>query len=215
MEKFSAYNDPLSGINPFVNPKRRPYSVLGCLRALALIPLALVMLWTNVNVVQLLVGIRSPKPPKARVLAANASSFLDVFVLKYLTGIRNFYYVTDSGFVDVHTGQFHQRVAEPCVLFPEGCRTNNRAILQFTRDVRVDHVCCLGYSGECINMYGGLLGFVPRFLASRCSVDVRFRKSTDPHDICELGGLPQVRWTSKDRDRFMEEFAKDSRINGK
>ncbi|KMV65575.1 hypothetical protein M970_080450 [Encephalitozoon cuniculi EcunIII-L] len=209
MEKFSKYNDPLSGVNPFVNPRHRAPSVLGYLKALLKAPLVLLLFGTNINVVQFLVKITSNKITGPKVLAANASSFLDIFVLKYLTGIRNFYYVTESGFIDVRTGRFSKKATEPCVLFPEGCQTNNKAVLQFSRDVEVDHVCGIRYTGGCINMYGGFAGFILRFLASKNAVEIKFKKCSSLHAICELSGLPQVKWTSRDKDRFMREFHKE------
>ncbi|KAG5860469.1 hypothetical protein KMI_01g01040 [Encephalitozoon hellem] len=206
MEKFSGYNDPVSGINPFVDSRRSSISIFDYFRVILKIPLILLLLGTNINVVQFLVRINPSARVRPRVLASNASSFLDIFVLKYLTGINNYYYVTESGFVDARNGRFCKKAEEPCVLFPEGCQTNNRAILQFVRDVEVDYVCGIRYKGECINMYGNFLGFIFRFLASRSSVDVRFKKSSDLGDICKLSSLPQVKWSSKDKDRFMKEF---------
>lgn len=210
MEKFSKYNDPFSGINPFVNSRRSSISIFGYFKILLKIPLVLLLLGTNINVVQFLIRINSNKKVKPKVLASNASSFLDMFVLKYLTGINNFYYVTESGFIDARNGRLHRKIAEPCVLFPEGCQTNNRAILQFVRNIEVDHVCGIRYKGECINMYGSFIRFIFGFLASRNIVDVRFKRSSDLDDICKLSSLPQVKWTSKDKDRFMEEFVKKS-----
>ncbi|ADM11976.1 uncharacterized protein Eint_080400 [Encephalitozoon intestinalis ATCC 50506] len=210
MEKFSKYNDPLSGINPFVEIKKKPLSILDYLKAILKIPLVPLLLGTRINVVQLLVRIKSNKIERPKVLAANASSLLDIFVLKYLTGIKNFYYVTESGFVDARTGHFCVKTIEPCVLFPEGCRTNNRAVLQFARDIKVDHVCGIKYSKECIDMYGNPIWFILRLLASGGTVDINFRKSNDLSDICKLSGLPQVKWASKDKDRFVEEFVKKS-----
>lgn len=207
MEKFSVYNDPLSGVNPFV--ARRPaHSFTAYIWALVKAPLVLLMFLSGLNPVCLLTSIRSSIQPgllRPRIVAANASSFLDMYVLRHLTGIRNFYYVAEHGFVDVWSGSVCQRPAEPCVVFPEGCRTNNRGVLQFVRDVQVDHVCGIRYSGPCGD---ASLQSLLDILASGCSVAVEIKRSTRLKDICELSGLPQVRWTLSDRNEFVRRFNK-------
>ncbi|KAH9410986.1 hypothetical protein HK407_09g14000 [Ordospora pajunii] len=206
MEKYSAYNDPLSGVNPFIDRKRASYSILEYIKAMLKIPLLVVMLATNIDVVKYLIRIRSNAAGRPRILAANSSSFLDMYVLRHLTGIRNFYYVTETGYADASSNKFTSNVVEPCVVFPEGCRTNNRAVLQFSRNIRVDHVCGIKYNGECVNLYGSCFWFMLRFLASNSSVDVKFKQSMDIQAISRLSGLPQVIWSAKDRNRFVEEF---------
>lgn len=208
MEKFSSYNDPFYGINPFINPRQRRRSFMQYLKVLVKIPLAAIMFATNLDVVGLLVRIRSNAAAGPRIVAANASSFLDVYVLRHLTGITNFYYVTKDGFVGLQDGRFYLEAAEPCVLFPEGCRTNNRAILQFVRDVRVDHVCGLKYTEGCVGLYGGYLGLLLGFLSSSNEVRVEFRRSSNLLDICKASGLPQVKWGLEDRNEFMKRFNK-------
>lgn len=210
MEKYSGYNDPLSGINPFLNPKKQTHSFIDYLKGLLSLHIILLLFMTNLNVVRFLIRIKSNEVVKPRIIAANASSFLDVYVLRYLTGIKNYYYLSDDGFIDIGSNRVCQKPLEPCVVFPEGCRTNNRAVLQFVRNINVDHVCGLRYSGECINLYDGLIGFILRFLASRNSVSVQFKRSTNMKDICEVSGLPQVKWSVQDRNEFMKRFEKTS-----
>jgi hypothetical protein len=204
MEKFSAFNDPVLGINPFVNPARPRVTFCGCLKALLKLPLLLLLLTTNLNVAPLLISIKCRERPRPGVLASNASSFLDVHVLRHLTGITRFYYVTSSGFLDVKSGKFCPRISRPCVIFPEGCRTNNRAVLQFVRDVKVDHVCGLRYTGPCVNLYGSISRFFGAFLASENSVAVEFRGTDSLDEICEAAGLPQVKWGASDKLNFMK-----------
>ncbi|KAM0671226.1 hypothetical protein CWI42_090440 [Ordospora colligata] len=215
MEKYSAYNDPLSGVNPFTDRKGTRYSILEYTKAILKIPFLVIMLVTNIDVVRYLITIRSNTLGKPRVLAANSSSFLDMHVLRHLTGIRNFYYVTETGYIDARSNKFISSVVEPCVLFPEACRTNNRAVLQFSRNVRVDYVCGIKYNGDCVNLYGNRFWFMLRFLASNCSVDVKFKQSTDIQYISKLSGLPQVIWSAKDKNRFVEEFTYGSKTQKK
>ncbi|KAI5148504.1 hypothetical protein ENBRE01_0365 [Enteropsectra breve] len=182
MEKFSKFNDPFTGINPFIAPKYRKITARCVL--LALIRLPIFVLWMlGIPCISALISIRiRSKIKPSGLVYANAASFFDKAVIKAVYGST------------------HIRV-----VFPEETRTNNRAVLQHSASKKSSYAIGLTYSPECVYLYGNKAAWLIRFLGGENTVSVNCESGTD---ISQASGLPRVQLTVFDKIRFNSEYKK-------
>jgi hypothetical protein len=192
MEKFSGFRDPLTGINPFLPPKRPAITVLTVLRALVNLPLYILYLLGLPTLHWIITMHRHGASPKGVVYVNNASPF-DRYVLRHLFMIRVF--------TRLPTGL--------CAVFPEGCRTNNRGVLSYERPADCDSAIGLKYTPECIYMPGietGLFAYLRWslcFLGGRPAVEAR---CVSGHGLDKAARLPKLTFAKDKKPAFIEYY---------
>lgn len=202
MEKYSHFNDPFTGINPFISPPLKNLS-MGCVVvALLRLPLVLLM-YMGVNTLPLLISIKGKKQRLRGVVACNSSSVFDKYVVREVLGNIPLFHLKMDGFLG-EGGRHVQCLPDNAVVFVEGCSSNNRSILQFVRPIRVDYVLGLRYNSECIYMYGSYWRFLLSFLATKNYVKVDVMKTNSASKLVCVTGLQQVALGASDKKRFME-----------
>ncbi|KAI4290867.1 hypothetical protein PAPHI01_0141 [Pancytospora philotis] len=196
MEKFSAFRDPLTGINPFLPPKRRPITPGMCLRALVKLPLFLLYL-CGAPVLHLLVAMRRRGAAPSGVVHVNSTGGFDACVLRRLFGIR----------------ALNQPRSGVCATFPEGASTNNQGVLAYEAPRGADYVIGLKYSSECIRipeLEGGFLGYIAyavRLLGSSPTVDANCMPG---RDLARAVGVPALSLTKAHKEKFLAVVRKRS-----
>ena len=201
MEKYSQFNDPFTGINPFVNPVRRDMRLVDLVVSLLRLPL-LLLLYLDINVISALISIKC-KPARVRgLVACNSSSVFDTYVVKAVLGNVPCFHLAHIGFVNMK-GEPVSALPATSVVFVEGCSSNNRSILRFVRHVPVDYVLGLRYNPECIYMHGSYIRFLLGFLAAGNTVNVGIKQTKNAGDLLEITGLKQVGLSLEDKERFL------------
>ncbi|KAL6121077.1 hypothetical protein NUSPORA_02068 [Nucleospora cyclopteri] len=173
MEKFSTFNDALTGENPFINPKYRKITFFTVINFVIKLPLFL-LYKLRIPVVHLLIkinitGIRKP----VRRIVCNSVTEFDVSVLRYVYG------------------------NDLIIQFPERSNSNNRGILRYKMDA--DYSIGLLYSKECIFMYGNKFIWLIRFLGNHNYVTVNCIKG---NDLGKATGLRVLNLTAEDKIEF-------------
>lgn len=174
MEKFSKFNDPLTGINPFISIKSKRLSFTNYVNAFLKAPIYILYL-LGLPVLPLLIRIRvltSENP--SRIIFANSVSQFDKEIIRNCFGNIN-------------------------VIFPEGASTNNRGVLKY--EGNCDYVIGLKYSESCIYMYGSRWNWLLNFLSSTNTVDVRCIKG---NELERAVNVPKLSFDKNDKFRFME-----------
>ncbi|KAF7683680.1 hypothetical protein TCON_1116 [Astathelohania contejeani] len=186
MEKYSDFRDNFTGINPFLNPRRKKLTFKGILKAILKLPL-LLLLYCNINTIDWLIRINKKDVKSIEnhaTIACNSVSVFDKYVIKKIFRADIIRY--NIKFV-----------------FPEGCSSNGMAILKFNNNIECDYVCGLRYSEGCILSYGNYYKFLFYFLATENIVDICMMKSKNPKDLCKVTGLLQIDLGKEDKKRFM------------
>lgn len=205
MEKFSKFNDPSSGINPFIQPKQKPLLWFDYIKFIILYPIYLLSIpFPFLLRVIFTIKVDSVRYDKISIGICNSSSYFDKRILRHVLGIKNFYFVRDgkyyTSFEDSETRNC-KKLIKPCVLFVEGTMTNNRAILQYETPTKIDFVCFIKYSS--VFVYGSWFRYLVGILSNGLTVEFRSIASSDPKQIAQLGNVPIVKFNYKDRKRFM------------
>lgn len=202
MEKYSHFNDPFTGINPFISPPPKKLSLCGVVVALLRLPLV-VLMHLGVNTLPLLISIKGRRQRLRGVVACNSSSVFDRYVVRAVLGRVPLFHLREDGFLS-ESGRHVQSLPDNAVVFVEGCSSNNRSILQFVRPIRVDYVLGLRYNPECIYMYGSYWRFLLGFLATKNHVKADVMKTSSASKLTCVTGLQQVALGVADKKRFME-----------
>lgn len=184
MEKFSGFNDPLTGINPFMAPRYRPVSTRMIVLAAIKFPIY-VLYCLGFPVLDLLIEIRrkSKIQPKGLICCNSVTEF-DREIVKKVFRIGFF-------------GYFKHKT---CVVFPENASTNNKAVLKYQSPEDFEYAIGLRYSENCIYMYGSRLLWLIRFLGEKGHVTVNVLKGSS---LDEAVSVPMVIFGSEDKKRFM------------
>ena len=184
MEKFSKFKDPMTGINPFLNPKYKKITINIVLLAILKLPIYLLYL-CGFPVLRFLISIKIKKKeaPKG-IIFCNSVTRFDKDILKIGLGINSTDYLK----------------SKTKIIFPEGTNSNNLAILKYEKS-NPDWSIGLKYSNECIYMYGNKLKWLVGFLGNSNSVEVNILKECD---ISKAAGLPQVKLNKEDKERFLK-----------
>lgn len=184
MEKYSRFKDPLTGINPFLQPKPKPITASMVLLALLRLPVYILFL-CGLPVVGMLVKInRKDSTTPSGFIVCNSASEFDKEIVKRVFKVKRF-------------GYFKYKT---CVYFPEKTASNNTAILSFKEPEHCDFSIGLRYSPSCIYMYGSRLLWLVRFLGSFNTVDVRV---TEGASLEAAAALPKVVFDFTDKERFL------------
>ena len=188
MEKFSGFNDPMTGINPFIAPRIPKITFLTVLKAILKLPIYFLYL-LGLPVLPLLISISKTTAivPK-KLIYANRSTDFDFDVIRHVYGITQFNYIPNT----------------TCVIFPEKVRSNNKAILKFSEDSS-DYVIGLKYSAEAVYVYGSRILWLISFLGSSPKVEVKCLKGSN---LPEAAGLPKVSLDFNDKKAFMKIIGK-------
>ncbi|KAM0676874.1 hypothetical protein BDAP_002594 [Binucleata daphniae] len=178
MEKFSQFRDPFTGIHPFLNPKRRMFRLQNYIRLLfRLFALPLLYLMPN-----LLIKINTNKAKlKTGTYICNKSSFLDTFVLKYLFC---------ANITDLSKNSRIKTKDVTNVVFVEECKSNNKCIMKYVKQIQSEGVIGLNYSDSCIRMYGSWFWYLLYFLGSDNKVNVKVIEGSS--DLEEATGLTKT-----------------------
>lgn len=184
MEKFSGFNDPLTGINPFIAPRCKPISTKTLVIAAMRFPIY-ILYCLGFPVLRFLIEIKkkSTSQPKGLIYCNSVTEF-DKNIVKEVFGISLF-------------GYFKHKT---CVMFPENASTNNRAILRHQRSEECEHVIGLKYSENCIYMYGSRLQWLVGFLGEKGYVTISTLKG---NNLSEAVSVPLVMLDFEDKKRFM------------
>ncbi|ELA41270.1 uncharacterized protein VICG_01643 [Vittaforma corneae ATCC 50505] len=184
MEKYSKFKDPLTGINPFLQPKPKPITMAVFFLAIIRFPIYILFL-CGLPVVGMLIRInRKDNISPSGFIVCNSASEFDKEIIKKAFGIKQF-------------GHFKHKT---CVCFPEKTNSNNTAILSFKEPGYCDYSIGLKYSSECIYMYGNRFLWFVRFLGSFNTVDVRVTKGSS---LEMATSLPKVMLGFTDKERFL------------
>lgn len=183
MEKYSKFKDPLTGINPFIQPKQKALDLKTVMYAIIRLPIYILYL-LGLPVIGLLIKIQKKcnLKPKGLIFCNSASEF-DEEIIKKAFKINSF---TKSR---LKTG----------VYFPEGARSNNTMILSYEGES--DYAIGLKYNSECVYTYGSRIGWLIRFLGSDNHVEVNVIEGSD---LCKATKLPKSVLNSEDKKRFLE-----------
>lgn len=200
MEKFSEFNDPFTGINPFVNLKIFKIKPINLFKTLFLLPIFL-LIYLKINTITLFIKIRNkPKKIKGHI-ACNSSSIFDKYIIKHLFGNISQFYLTKTGFKN-EKGTVSV-LPKDAIIYVEGCNTNNQGLLRFVRNIKVDYVMGLKYSSGCIFMYGNFFKFLCLFLSNDNFCYVQIKESENISDLKEVCDMPQLDLGVEDKERFM------------
>lgn len=185
MEKYSNFKDPVTGINPFLQPRMKPLTISMILLATLKAPIYLLFL-CGVPVIGLLIKInRKDTLQPEGLISCNSVCEFDREIIKRVFRIDRF-------------GIFGYKT---CVYFPEKANSNNMAILNFKEEECSEYSIGLRYSSECIYLYGNRFMWLLRFLGSFNTVDIRVVKGAN---LEMATGLPRVLFDFKDRRKFLE-----------
>ncbi|KCZ79636.1 hypothetical protein H312_02976 [Anncaliia algerae PRA339] len=212
MEKFSDFNDPFTGVNPFVNPKLFKVTLVEILKGLLMLPIYL-LIYLKVNTISFFIKI-SPNIKRFKGhIACNSSSIFDRYVIKHILGNIPQFYLTKTGYRTKNG--ILSSIPKDAVIFVEGCNSNNKGLLKFVRNIKVDYVMGLKYSDGCIYMYGSYFKFLCKFLNGGNFCDVQIKRSEDINDLMEVCNLPQLDFGVEDKERFLKmvDEQKYSRVN--
>lgn len=195
MEKFSKFNDPCTGINPFIQQPLRKISIWKCilnipLYLLSLIfPLILFKIKTNINIKN-----------KIQIMICNASSDYDVLICKKYFKIKHFYFLRNFEFYDLKSKKVN-KINKPCVLFVEGERTNNKSLLSYSCPYKIDAVCYIKY--DVVFCYGSKFKYLLSLLSNVNLVKLEAKESNDPYELRNMCGF-QVKFTWEDKSNFIK-----------
>ena len=212
MEKFSDYNDAFTGINPFINREPIKITLRKLFMFLLKLPI-LVLTYFGINLINFLIKINI-KPVKINgLIAVNCSSVFDKFVLNSLFKNIPIFTLLEDGFFYEKTGKVKE-TPKTAIILVEGCNSNNKCILQFVRNIKVNYVIGLVYSPSCIYMYGSFFKFLIHFLGSKNFVRVEIKKTDNLEDLAVVTNLPKVMLGLKEKLEFME-IVKNNNLNKK
>ncbi|TBU09125.1 hypothetical protein CWI36_0059p0030 [Hamiltosporidium magnivora] len=193
MERYSNFRDPFTGINPFLNPKRKSLRFFDYIIAVLKIPLLLFLPFF----IDYFIKIKKKsewKGEKCNVVCNNVS-FLDKIILKKIFKNVDFLYYND----DIYRKS--SKLVK--VIFPEECRSNGKALLRM-KEVKCDYVCGLRYNDESVFLYGNFLYFILQFLASKNHVEIDIMKSVSSKDLAKATGLLPIDMGKKEFDNFLK-----------
>lgn len=195
MEKYSKFRDPLTGINPFINPTRKHITFPIFLFALLRLPIYLLYL-CGLPVIRALIRInrKDNLVPKGQIICNFASDF-DKAIIKSALGLS----------------QFEPLKHKTSVSFPEMTASNNKGILLYRSD-GAEYSIGLKYNEECIYMYGNRLLWLIRFLGTFNKVDITVMKGGD---LSKATGLPRLMLDSKDKVKFISLVKKEHTVKMK
>lgn len=183
MEKFSRFRDPLTGINPFIPPRRRAIT-LGCVfRAFTMLPLYLLYL-AGLPVLPWLLRMRRKGANPSGTAHVNSTTEFDRDVVQGL--FRNVRFV-----------------------FPEGTTTNNMGVLAYDTAPRCDYVIGLRYTPECVFMpevEGGIVSrvcWVIRLLGHGGDVEAN---CVEGQGLAQAAGLPSLSLDKRSKAEFLALF---------
>lgn len=183
MEKYNKYIDPMTGINPFLQPKRKKITIGTIFKAYLTLFLCL-LYKANILSIKYFIKIKhTEKKPKKdhHVIISNSVTQFDKDILEYLYGTSN-------------------------IIFPENTNTNGKGVLTYHgKFINATNVI-LRYNTECVWMYGSFweyLKFWVIFLGNARTVDV-----FEVDDVQNNSILKRVKFTAKDKREFMEQFGK-------
>ncbi|WUR03030.1 uncharacterized protein VNE69_03242 [Vairimorpha necatrix] len=199
MEKFSKFNDPFTGINPFIQTKLKPINKL---KAIIFLPIYLLSLIHPVFL-RLLFKIKIENKPikQIRTMICNSVTPFDIPLLKMIFKINNFYFLRDDNFYDKNFKRV-KKVIKPSIIFCEGTSTNNKSLLKFNCNFRVDSVCFLKY--DQVYTYGSFCKYLFSILSNTNTVEIKFKHTDDSKDLTKISGVKQVKFTYKDKEDFMK-----------
>lgn len=191
MEKYSKFKDPMTGINPFIQPKYKKITFMTVLIAIARMPIYLAYLM-GFPVLKFLISIKRKDNgiPKGIIFCNSVTPF-DRDVLKAALGI---------GLAGYMKSKCH-------VVFPEGTNSNNLSILKYERS-NSDWSIGLKYTNECIYLYGNRFLWLLGFLGNFNSVEIY---TSEGNDISKAARLPQATLSKEDKKRFMELISNSSK----
>lgn len=197
MEKFSKFNDPFTGINPFVQGKLRSYSIFKCLIFYPIYLLSKLHPIFFKLLFSIKISGKINQQPKTMI--CNSASTFDIPILKYILGIKNFYFLRCGNFYDKN--QFLiKRITKPCIVFVEGTSTNNKSILNYNCNFKIDSVCCIKYTE--VYCYGSYIRYLASLLSNENKIEINFKQTQDPKDLIKISNLKQVKFTYKDKEEF-------------
>ncbi|OQS53903.1 hypothetical protein EHP00_1529 [Ecytonucleospora hepatopenaei] len=183
MEKYSLFIDPMSGVNPFVQPKYRKITLIVFLRFLLFYPLYILyrlrLLRINWIIKIKKIGKKNTQlhNKTQNTICSNCVTQFDCDVISYLYGNCK-------------------------IMFPEGAFTNNRGVLMYkNKNKNAQHIV-LKYTDECIFMYGGYIEYICYlicFLGYENCVKVQ-----ECEDLLDNRVLPVVKFTARDKEEFMK-----------
>lgn len=96
---------------------------------------------------------------------------------------------------------------KPCVMFVEGTSTNNKCILKFKCNIKIDSVCCIIYSD--VYCYGSYFNYIMTLLSNTNKVEILYKKTEFSEELVKLSGMKQVKFTYKDKDEFNKLIKKE------
>ncbi|ORD94684.1 hypothetical protein ECANGB1_2788 [Enterospora canceri] len=181
MEKYSEFNDPYTGINPFLRPRCVRIGMGVLIRALVVLPVYILYRLGLVSVRRIITVEEKRRIPLYKKIYANSVGEFDEEIIRSSCDVRG------------------------TLLFPEGATTNNRCILSYG-DEKCDYVVGLRYSPECIYSGGSRLTWLIRFLGSRRRVVVDCERGSN---LERVTGLKQVKLTQKDKEKFIKKTLRE------
>lgn len=193
MEKFSKFNDPCTGINPFI---QQPYRKISIWKIILNLPLYLISFLFPLVLFKIKSNIKIKN--KIEIMICNASSDYDILILKKLFKIKYFYFLRNYEFYDLQLKKV-LIINKPCVLFVEGERTNNRSILTYSCPYKIDAVCFIKY--DSVFCYGSKFKYLLNILSNDNIVNVKAKDSNDPYELKNMCGY-QVKFTWSDKNNF-------------
>lgn len=199
MERFSNFNDPITGQNPFAPlPFKRP--VLSRLLHLVYrVPLLLLFL-IGVNTVPLLIKIKCHGEP-AKKMVSNSVTVFDAFVLRYL-------FPGHAQFYDVDAFMVYEGAA---ILFIEECASNGRMVTRFKADVSCNGAIYMKYCNECVYVLGSKSVFYWRFLMCKGSLTVNVYELRHSGEYARITGVPKSVLGAQDKKKFGVEMNRKRR----
>ena len=180
MEKYNKFIDPLTGINPFLQPKHTKVTFLIFIKAIFMLPLWFLY---KISLVK-----------------------IDKFIKVTFKGTKNLFKKINVNSVT----RFDKEIVDICCIytgfltFPEKTQTNNKGILNYSEDS--DYVVGLKYSSECIYMnQSSYIKWLIIFLGSDKHVYVTAERG---NDLSKVTNLPKLTLNYKDKQKFNEIFYK-------
>lgn len=184
MERYSQFKDPLTGINPFLQPKAKKMTAKSIAMAILRLPIYFLFI-IGFPVLPLLITIKrkDKKVPKGLAFCNSVTEF-DKSVLKTALGIECSNYLK-SGVQ---------------VTFPEGTKSNNLSILKYEKTA-CDYSIGLRYNEECVYLYGSRLSWLFRFLGCFNVVEISV---IEGNDLSKAAGIPNTCLGQEDKKRFLK-----------
>lgn len=183
MEKYSKFKDPVTGINPFLQPKSKPITFTVLLFAILKFPIYILFLCGFPVVGFLIKIVRKDKTTPNGLIVCNSASEFDKEIVKKVFKISLF-------------GNLKYKT---CVYFPEKTNSNNAVILNFKDINYCDYSIGLKYSNECIYMYGNRILWLIRFLGNSNKVEINVVNGLN---LEKATNLQKVIFDFKDKERF-------------